>query len=376
VVNSLIGISTAGFGRAYGDTPAAKWYDTIGMSGYLQASYVANLNDPKSRVNADRQFDTNSNSFIFNSFLLQIAKPVGDSDHYGFTVKLKAGNDAQVLNTVAGTGNASFAFQEAYLTYAVPSLPKLQISGGKFVTLEGVEVVDTIYNPNFSEGLLFTEAECIAHTGARAVYTFNDKVNATFGVINGWDIASDNNDGKTVTWQVATTPTKQTSWSFQGTYGKELPDPTHSQRLSLDTVGGYNPTDKLSLNAQLNWGQQTNDPDTAGGAGTSHWSGAGIWASYAATSKFTEIARFEVLNDQNNAFRFGSSPALINEGNLTGVNQTVKEFTLTHKTQLTSNMFTRLEFRHDWSNQAFFEKSDGSAVRNQNTISADWYVTF
>src|SRR4051794_26206497 len=40
--------------RAYGE---AKWYDSIAASGYLQTSYVANLNRPNSRVNAGRQFD-------------------------------------------------------------------------------------------------------------------------------------------------------------------------------------------------------------------------------------------------------------------------------------------------------------------------------
>jgi len=94
-------------------------------------------------------------------------------------------------------------------------------------------------------------------------------------------------------------------------------------------------------------------------------------ASYALTSKFTEIARVEVLSDQNNANRFGATAFA--DGT---TNQTVKEFTLTHKTMLTASMGTRLEFRHDWSNEASFARSNGSAVRNQNTISADWFVTF
>src|SRR5690348_12350369 len=88
---------------AFADTGAAvpKWYDSIAISGYLQGSYVANLNDPHTfagtkdnTVNVGRQFDTDSNGFSFNTFLLQIAKPVGDTDHYGFTVRLRAGQDA------------------------------------------------------------------------------------------------------------------------------------------------------------------------------------------------------------------------------------------------------------------------------------------
>jgi len=368
IVKGLITAIAAQAGLAFADAPAPKWYDTIGLSGYLQSSYVGNLeNSTKNQSNQGRQFDTSGNSFSLNTFLLQIAKPVGDSDHYGFTVRLRTGQDASALS-----GAGQLFVQEAYGTYAATS--KLSIIGGKFVTSEGFEGADTVNNPNFSEGLLFFAAEPITHTGVKAAYTISDKATAMIGVVNGWDAlptnqgAPDINSGKTIIWQLATTPTKQTSWSFQGTYGKEQADPTHSQRLSLDTVAGFNPTDKLSLNVQGNWGEDTN---FVGGTGTSHWDGVGVWASFACTSKDTEIGRFEVVSDQNNAGRF--TQTAFADGT---TNQTVKEFTLTHKHMLTSSMGTRLEYRHDWSNQAYFVRKDGSNVRNQNTISADWFVTF
>jgi hypothetical protein len=376
VVKGIIMAIAAQSGLVFADAPVPKWYDTIGLSGYLQSSYVGNLEDSTLNTgNQGRQFDTNGNSFSLNTFLLQIAKPVGDSDHYGFTVRLRTGADAADLPGSKG----DLEVQEAYMTYAATS--KLQVIGGRFVTPEGFEGVDTVNNPNFSEGLLFTLVEPISHTGLKLNYTFNDKVNTTFGVVNGWNDPTDNNSSKTLLWQVATTPTKQTSWSFQGLYGKELSDPSHAQRLSLDTVGGYNPTDKLSLNVQGNWGEQTSDPGTTASAGTTHWLAAGIWASYATTSKFTETARFEVVSDQNGA---NAAEGFNQTGGAVGAPvasgfvgpQTIKEFTLTHKTMLTANMGTRLEYRHDWSNEAYFLRSTGGDVRNQNTISADWFVTF
>ena len=54
----------------------------------------------------------------------------------------------------------------------------------------------------------------------------------------------------------------------------------------------------------------------------------------------------------------------------------MKEFTLTQKHMLTTAMGIRGEYRHDWSNQSYFVRKDGSTVTNQNTISADWFVTF
>jgi hypothetical protein len=391
LIVTLVSVVAGMTGSAFADAPTPKWYDTIGLSGYMQSSYVGNLEDsPANKTNVGRQFDTNGNSFSLNTFLLQIAKPVGDSDHYGFTVRLRAGQDAAALNTATGSGGGNLAVQEAYMTYAATS--KLQFIGGRFVTPEGFEGVDTVNNPNFSEGLLFTVMEPINHTGLKANYTFSDKVNATIGLVNGWNVDTDNNSQKTIMWQVATTPTKQITWSFQGLYGNEITQPQavaasdHADTLSLDTVLGFNPTDKLSLNAQLNWRQTSNDPtvvtsDGGKAVGTTHASGAGLWASFATTSKFTEVARYEIVSDENGGHVFPGGPffaplepAEPSAG--TSTNQTVQEFTLTHKTMLTSSMGTRLEYRHDWSNEPSFVRSDGSAVRNQNTISADWFVTF
>src|SRR5579862_9732623 len=110
IAKGMVTACVAAVGTAYADAPAPKWYDTIGMSGYLQSSYVGNLeNSENNKTNVGRQFDgpangTNSgNSFSFNRFLLQIAKPVGDSDHYGFTVRLAAAQDATVLPSSNGS---------------------------------------------------------------------------------------------------------------------------------------------------------------------------------------------------------------------------------------------------------------------------------
>jgi hypothetical protein len=376
VVAALLGV---GASSAFADAPAAKWYDSVGLSGYLEGSYVGNLSAPQGpRTNVDRLFDQESNSFNLNAFHLQIAKPVGD-DGYGFTAKLHTGRDARVIKS-AGTGTAAdFDLEEAYVTY-VPNIfgKKLTFNGGKFVTLEGVEVIEAPMNPNFSEGLLFGYAEPFTHTGLKANYAFTDKYNATFGVVNGWDTEADANDGKTLIWQLMTMPAKMLMWSFEGTYGPEALADNHSKRTSLDSVVSVNATDKLTLWGQANWGQDTNVSRVpaaaypanvfAGTVGPSavRWSGVGVWAQYAFTGWYTEVLRFEVFDDQGGANRLGN-----------GVNETMKEVTWTHKFQLAKGMFTRLEYRHDWSNQGVFNgHMSGSTGKDQNTISADYYVTF
>src|SRR5579864_6662502 len=126
VVQGIISSFIIKGGIALGDAPAPKWYDTIGLSGYLVGSYVNNLTSPATKVNTNRLFDQESNSFNLNAFHLQVAKPVGD-DGVGFTAKLHTGRDARVIKSANGgnalTGAAStpgandFDLEEAYLTY-------------------------------------------------------------------------------------------------------------------------------------------------------------------------------------------------------------------------------------------------------------------
>ena len=380
VIQGLIYV--VGVGTGYADAPAPKWYDTTGISGYLEGSYVGNLNRPNTKLNTDRLFDQESNSFNLNAFHLQIAKPVGD-DGYGFTAKLHTGRDARVIKSVGTAGATDFDIQEAYLTY-VPNIlnKKLTVYGGKFVTLDGVEVIEAPMNPNFSEGLLFGFAEPFTHTGVKVNYAFTDKYNATLGVVNGWDTEADANDGKTIIWQASANPVKMLTWTFEGTYGPEATTDNQSKRLSLDSVVSVMATDKLSLWFQGNWGQDTNVTRAGGGTATDtvptppvptvvgpstvRWSGAGVWVQYACNSWNTEALRFEVFNDQGGANRLGN-----------GVNETMKAVTVTHKFQLAKNVFTRVEYRHDWSNQGVFTLHEpGRTGSNQSTISADYYVMF
>src|SRR5260370_29251346 len=113
-----------------------------------------------------------------------------------------------------------------------------------------------------------------------------------------------------------TMPTKMVMWSFEGTYGPEALASNDSKRTSLDSVVNVNPTDKLSLWGQVNWGQDTNLTRSGGGTAseivsgtgaigpsTVRWSGVGVWVQYACKSWLTHALRFEVFNDQAGANR-------------------------------------------------------------------------
>ena len=70
--------------------------------------------------------------------------------------------------------------------------------------------------------------------------------------------------------------------------------------------------------------------------------------------KFAVTPRFEWFNDA--------------DGFSTGVDQKLKEFTITAGMKMVEGVLTRLEYRRDWSNERFFERGPVGLSKNQSTI--------
>jgi hypothetical protein len=110
-----------------------------------------------------------------------------------------------------------------------------------------------------------------------------------------------------------------------------------------------NATDNLSYYINFDYGRDKNI-----GSGASQWAGIAGAARYGFKKKYAVAARAEFFNDM--------------DGFSTGTAQQVKEVTLTGEYKMTSWLLSRLEFRDDWSNQQFFEKSRGAYGKNQPTV--------
>ncbi len=365
-------ICAVGVGTAYADAPAAKWYDSTTISGYIQGTYIGILGKETSQL---RAFDPNE-GFGLPQAQLKISKPVAD-DSAGFVLKFLTGTNAGTIHSLGLGSDNSFDVEEANMTFNVPKVKGLTFTGGKFVTACGVEVIESPSNLMIEPGLLFLYGMPFTLTGAKLGYTVNDKLSLMAGVVNGWDNVVDGNSGKTLIWQASVTPpVKGLSASFEGSYGPELFSTTNlatsgnnniSKRTHTDFVVNYAGIDKLSLNAEYLWGQDSNTGGVAD-SGTSVWSGAGLWAAYAVSDYINPGIRVEVFNDQNGTNGVNRL--------VSGVPETAKSCALVNKFVINKNTAIRLEYRHDFSNAAVYARNDGSLVRNQNTISADWVVTF
>lgn len=335
------------------------------LSGFVDGYYGGNFNHPASHTNQFRNFDIATNQFGLNMIELIVDHaPDATASRLGYHVALGFGQAMNTVNSVENhdtSGASSFDqyLKEGYASYLFKVGKGLQVDAGKFVTPAGAEVIESKDNWNYSRGLLFAYAIPYYHYGLRAKYTFSDKFALTGYVMNGWNAVIDNNSGKTIGVSAAWTPNKKFGFIENYIGGPEGANNNKDWRHLSDTVVTYNPTGKLSLMANLDYGRGdriSSSPDPV------FWTGIAGYVKYALTGSVNAAARYEYFDDHN-GFATATVP------------QHFHEVTGTLERTIASHLITRAEFRHDISQQPFFQKGQGLA-NTQNTITGALILTF
>ena len=264
----------------------------VTLTAAADVYYGYNANHPAGGT-VTEPFQSNNNQFALNLISFQLDKAPKKSDPLGFRFSMGFGQAMNVVNGTdpAGLGFAQY-FKEGYLSYLIPVGKGLQLDVGKFVTPAGAEVIETSENWNYSRGLLFYYAVPFYHFGARAKYTFNDKLSITGFAVNGWNSLVDNNTGKTGGASVAWHVTKKLSITETYLGGPEQTSYNGSSRHLTDTVVAFNPNSKLSLQANFDYGRENMLVTTRKPV---DWSGIAGYARYAFNPKLAVAARYEYL---------------------------------------------------------------------------------
>lgn len=352
---------TADPGQTAGDG-VLGFFKQVEVTGFVDGYYSYNFNKPFGRLNQLRSYETRNNEFALNLAEIAFEKKVDSSSRLGFRLDLNYGNAADLTHAGEANGKRDTYkyLQQAYGSFLAPIGNGLQVDAGKFVTWNGLEVIESKDNYNYSRGFLFTLGP-FYHAGVRAKYAFNSKVSLLAAVVNGWDTTEDNNGGKTFGVQLALTPTSKFSLLQSYNVGPEEPDtiavPVGREndrfvRQYLDTVAIYNFNPRWSVAANYDYGierQRTTGSKV-------HFQGVATYLRYSPTERLSFSPRFEYYDDNNGA--------------RTGVAQALKGLTVTGDYKLGLGFLARLEFRRDWSDQPFFVKSNPAdpLVKSQTNI--------
>ncbi len=368
LILGLVGLSLCTLGAmpaAKADDSSLSWWEKTTLTGTFNTSYNYNFNNPNPSANTGRVFDVRHNDFDFNRAELEIENaPV---DWAKFRLDLAFGEDVAAVDGLKGgvIGVDEFGIQQAYVALTAPLGNGLTFTLGHFATLIGAEVIESAYNYNTSRSFLFGFAIPFTHTGVLASYDFNDHFSAALGVVNGWDTITDANKAKTVLWQMAFTPSDTLNFSLQGTLGPDADASVGAigndgDWLALvDFVLNWQPLEELVFQLNFDWANQQDF-----GRAAADWWGIAALVHYDWTEFFGLTVRGEMFDD-NAGFRFGG-----------GADHNLFEGTVTAHFNMGQGFETRLEYRHDHSDRAFFAKANGTLRKFQDTVSAEVLYKF
>lgn len=323
----------------------------IAISGFVETSGHYNVNNPDSRTSALRSYDLRAQSFYLNA--VHGAFAIAPIEGVEAVVELDAGSDAD-FNRNASVDSIQLDVQEAFVAYTHEGTG-LGAKAGKFATFMGIEVIEGPDNPTITRGFLYGLAECFTHVGAVATYR-SGGFDAALGAVNGWDLVTDNNTGKTV---VGKASYGAEAWGATASFlvGPEQPDNSGDARQSYDltgfaTVGG------VTVNLQANYGNEKIAGNRV------HWVGGGIQPVVSVTEAFSVGARLERFCDP--------------EGTRTGMpgGTTVTNVSIVPAYAFTEALTVRLEGRVDFATADAFEDAHGDPEDTQATVSAEVFYRF
>jgi hypothetical protein len=298
-----------------------------------------------------------ANSFLLHAAHLAIKHSL--NENVSGVVELDAGTDAGITN---GTGGL-FDVQEAYGLYTNSGFT---FTAGKFVTYQGIEVIEGPSNPTITRGFLYGFAEAFTHVGAKAHYA-TGPLDIGVGLVNGWDNMIDNNAYKTAIFRLGVTPVKEFWVAASGSYGREAAKP----RLSLDFTGAVIPADMITINFQFNYGEEKEASPINGKKAS--WLGFGVQPVFTMDA-FKLGGRFEWFQDKGLSRTAGNLglipdptvPAALGYDKLSFMN-----FTITPGYTLADAFTVRAEYRMDIASEEVFDNE-----KSQSTVAIGAHYVF
>jgi len=354
--------------EAAAETPAAAPASTaeeklgnllgqIDLTGFVEASYVwSSAEVPGSNI-VGRSFDRFDNEFTLNAFQLGLSKPiVSDAWDAGFVTKLFFGQNAKLIQSAGLDLGSNGDLQEAYISLNAPIGNGLQFKVGKMVTLMGVEVIEDIVNPVWSEGNQFLFLENFTNLGGEVSYKWSDLIDTQFRVFNGWDVVDDNNGALSFMGRLGINPGPDTVISIIPYGGPEQSKNENNYRKGIDVVVSQHIGENAIVLFQGDYGAEDN---AAPAGGDAEWWALGLWGKYDFTEKYGIGVRADYMDDIDGARTSGSpftAPYPANNGN--------KVWTLTVAGNLRpwENVLIRPEIRYDDSSLSNAYGDDSSQV--------------
>jgi hypothetical protein len=320
--------------------PPAK-YGGFVFNGMADGYITTNFNHPASNANQLQNFNINWGQ----PEMALVKFTIDKSDKMvGFHVDTGFGETMRLIHAgdIAAQDHQALRYFEQMYVIAKPNHTHgTEIDYGQFVTSAGAEVIEASSNWNYSRSLLFAWAIPYYHFGLRVNTPITKTFSAGVQVVNAWNTVWGNNNMKTVGITTALTMPKYT-WFVNYYVGPQHLGTSDGKRNLIDTTLLLTPSSKVNVYINADYGR-----DNRIGGGYDSWYGLAGAAHFQLTKQISISTRAEFFNDKT--------------GFSTGTKQVLKEGTLTGEYKYNDHFLGRVEYRHDVSDQPFFDRGAQTA---------------
>jgi Putative beta-barrel porin-2, OmpL-like. bbp2 len=212
----------------------------LAVSGFAEASYTYSTRGAGDVI-VGRLYDRFHDEFVINALAVTLEIPYSAATlSAGFHSELFFGQNAAVIKSGGFNLGDQGDIPHLYVTLNAPTHDGngVQFKLGRIPTLLGLEVIEDVANPNWSEGNQFIYVENFTGTGLSIERKFSDHVDAQFRIINGWDLVKDNNTRKSLMGRVGWYPREGTAVAAVGYWGPEQPDNPDANRYGAELLAG------------------------------------------------------------------------------------------------------------------------------------------
>lgn len=295
-----------------------------------------------------------------------------------FEIANRVENGAKVTETEISTG---------VVHLVAPVGNGLDFAFGKFNSPVSFEPEDAPLLLQASKSLPFQLASPAKMTGLKLLYPFAENLETQFIVFNGWNLDKDNNDAKSLAFQIGYAPTQwlDTKWSYLR--GAELSNNESDLRQVIDLVVTLTPFRNWIFGAELAYGFDENQSALHPGT-DAEWSSGQVTAHHDFRRWLGGTVRYSFFDDRD------GRPDLQSKQKRTMHEVTVAStihlspetvgflgFGTIPKTQhLLSGIDLRLEYRYDWINESnnnrFFKNDKGAGTSTRNMFVVELVANF
>jgi len=285
-----------------------------------------------------------SNSFTAGKIGVSLFKPVGDV--YLF---------AQLTTALQGT-ETSTEIDNLLVSWTPQRANRWTLAFGRFDAPIGFERDDEPLNLIATNSFNFEFARPGKLTGVQLHYTASPRAELWAVAANGWDVAVDNNRGKTALVRAQVIPIPWVTVGVTGVYGPER-DSTDGNQRSLLSGDVTIDRGRVIVGAEVNLGREQ------GGATNPTWGGVAVTGFLRLGRNLGFTARYDQVEDR--------------DGLLTGTPQILRSVTvgpMWYVSGAREGIFSNIEHtrfhlpqialraavRADWSSQPFFPAAAGA----------------